>query len=289
MCQVEAHNMSGYLDKLTQVRLLSPEEEQELTLKYFETQDSKIRDKLIKHNMRLVVKAAHKYNLTKNMLNDLVQEGALGLMAGINKYDPHRGVKFGGYVYFWIKAYMLRYIVNNAHPVKIGTTQAQRKLFFNLAKTKAKLAAQGIETDDEMLAEILDVKPEEVDEMQQRMSGPPISLDIHACEGENSPAGNNRGNFADRHQENLLVQEETLPSSLLETKERDQALNALLDDFKKDLPDREAFIFQHRIYGEERKTLQEIGDLYQVTKERIRQVEGILKNKVGRLVRNEIV
>lgn len=278
--------MSSYLNKLTKVKLLTPEEEQELTLKYFETKDTKARDKLVKHNMRLVVKAAHKYNITKNMLNDLVQEGVLGLMAGIKKYDPHRGVKFGGYIYYWIRAYMLRYIINNAHPVKIGTTQAQRKLFFNLSKTKAKLAAQGIETDDEMLAEILEVKPEEIDEMQQRMSGPPVSLDIHDSEGEN---GLNRGNFAERSRENILLQEETLPSTLLERKERDRALNHLINDFKSNLADREAFIFEHRIYGEERKTLQEIGDLYQVSKERIRQVENVLKSKVGRLVRSEIV
>lgn len=158
-----------YLMEIKHYKLLTREEERELATLVREKNDQKAAYRLITSNLRLVVKIAmdfHRY-WTKSLL-DLIQEGNVGLLQAVRKFDPFRGVKFSYYASFWIKAYMLKFIMENWKLIKIGTTQTQRKLFFNLAKERDKLIAQGFEPATSLLAERLDVKEEEIEEMSQR-------------------------------------------------------------------------------------------------------------------------
>ncbi|RLB85441.1 MAG: RNA polymerase subunit sigma-70, partial [Deltaproteobacteria bacterium] len=166
-----------YLMEIKKFRLLTREEETELAIRVREHNDQRAAYILITSNLRLVVKIAmdfHRY-WTRNLL-DLIQEGNVGLVQAVRKFDPYRGIKFSYYASFWIKAYILKFIMDNWKLVKIGTTQSQRKLFFNLAKERDKLIAQGFNPEPRLLAERLDVKEEEVVEMSQRLGGWEVSL-----------------------------------------------------------------------------------------------------------------
>jgi RNA polymerase sigma-32 factor len=166
-----------YLMEIKNFRLLTREEETELAIRVREKKDQKAAYILVTSNLRLVVKIAmdfHRY-WTKSLL-DLIQEGNVGLLQAVRKFDPYRGIKFSYYASFWIKAYMLKFIMENWKLVKIGTTQTQRKLFFNLAKERDKLIAQGFSPEPRLLAERLDVKEKEIEEMSQRLGGGEVSL-----------------------------------------------------------------------------------------------------------------
>jgi RNA polymerase sigma-32 factor len=159
-----------YLSEIKNYGLLTREEEKELGIRVREKNDKEAAYRLVTANLRLVVKIAmdfHRY-WTKSLL-DLIQEGNVGLLQAVRKFDPYRDIKFSYYASFWIKAYMLKFIMENWKLVKIGTTQNQRKLFFNLSKEREKLIAQGYEPEARLLAERLDVKEEEVTEMSQRL------------------------------------------------------------------------------------------------------------------------
>ncbi|MDY7037077.1 MAG: sigma-70 family RNA polymerase sigma factor, partial [Thermodesulfobacteriota bacterium] len=161
-----------YMLEIKHYRLLTREEEIELAIRVREKQDQKAAYQLVTSNLRLVVKIAmdfHRY-WTQNLL-DLIQEGNVGLLQAVRKFDPYRGIKFSYYASFWIKAYILKFIMENWKLVKIGTTQTQRKLFYNLAKEKEKLIAEGFYPEPRLLAERLDVKEEEVKDMSQRLGG----------------------------------------------------------------------------------------------------------------------
>jgi RNA polymerase sigma-32 factor len=148
--------LQKYLREISQYRLLTQEEEHHLAVKYQEEHDKEAAYILITSNLRLVVKIALEFHRawTMNIL-DLIQEGNIGLMQALNKFDPHHGVKLSSYASFWIRAYILRFILDNWRLVKIGTTQAQRKLFFNLKKEKAKLEALGYAAEPKQLAEAM--------------------------------------------------------------------------------------------------------------------------------------
>ena len=157
--------------------LLSREEEHELAVKLRETGDVQAAYELVASNLRLVVKIAHEYRRTAFQLLDLVQEGNIGLMQAVKKYDPWKGVKLSSYAAWWIRAYIIRFIMENWRMVKLGTTQAQRKLFFNLSKERDKLLARGIEPTPRLLAKNLQVEESEVEEMAARMAADDLSLD----------------------------------------------------------------------------------------------------------------
>ena len=157
--------------------LLSREEEHELAVHYRETGDVEAAYRLVTSNLRLVVKIAHEYRRTAFQLLDLIQEGNIGLMQAVKKYDPWKGVKLSSYAAWWIRAYIIRFIMDNWRMVKLGTTQAQRKLFFNLTKEREKLLARGIEPTPRLLAKNLQVEESEVEEMAARMAADDLSLD----------------------------------------------------------------------------------------------------------------
>lgn len=269
--------LQKYLKEISQYRLLTPEEEHQLTVKYQEEHDKEAAYKLITSNLRLVVKIALEFHRawTMNIL-DLIQEGNIGLMQALKKFDPHHGVKLSSYASFWIRAYILRFILDNWRLVKIGTTQAQRKLFFNLKKEKAKLEALGYAAEPKQLAEAMGVKEKEVIQMDQRMSNWEASLDTPL-------RGDDERSLMD-----VLPQKEERIDKTLAKRELQALVNKKLKEFKKTLKNKELYLYEHRLLAENPATLQEIGDNYGITRERARQIEEKLLRKIKTYLEQEI-
>src|SRR5229473_3076540 len=178
-----ADALQRYMAEVSRHRLLTREEEHDLAVRFRETQDPRIAYRLVTANLRLVVKIAHEYRRAAFNLLDLIQEGNVGLMQAVQKYDPFRGVKLSSYAAWWIRAYILRYLMDNWRMVKLGTTPAQRKLFFNLRKEQERLLGQGFEAQPALLAEKLEVSEQDVREMDQRLGNDEFSLDAPAGAG----------------------------------------------------------------------------------------------------------
>lgn len=262
--------LQAYMAQVKRYPLLSPEKELEIAMHYFKTKDPASAQALVLANLRLVVKIAHEYMRSGFHLLDLIQEGNMGLLQAVREFDPHRGVKLSSYASYWIKAYIRAFILKNWSLVKIGTTKAQRTLFYKLAKEKAHLEALGKPPEPKYLAERLDVKEEEVVEMSQRMGGRDISL--------NAPVRNDDSQsdalqqFLEDHQESAVehLARHQIESEFLER------LNA----FERTLSGKELVIFRERMRAEAPKTLQEIGDTYHITRERVRQIEARVMEKL---------
>jgi len=266
-----------YLLEIKRYRLLTREEEKELGTRVREKNDQEAAYRLITSNLRLVVKIAmdfHRY-WTKNLL-DLIQEGNLGLLQAVGKFDPYRGIKFSYYASFWIKAYMLKFIMDNWKLVKIGTTQSQRKLFFNLAKERDKLIAQGFSPEPKLLAERLDVKEEEVVEMSQRLGGWEVSL--------SSPVSDDSREAYSA----LLPDPGKAVDEEISEKESRNLLAHQLKQFRKTLSGKEADIFDRRIIAEKPMTLQELGDKYSISRERVRQIQEKTVKNIKKWLKEEI-
>ena len=170
--------LQRYLQEISQYKLLSKEEEKELGIRVREHADPEAAYRLVTCNLRLVVKIALDFQrVWMNNLLDLIQEGNIGLIQAAQKFDPYRGVKFSYYASFWIKAYVLKFIMDNWRLVKIGTTQAQRKLFFKLKKEKQKLISEGYDPKPKLLSERLGVSEHDVTDMDQRLDRWEVSLD----------------------------------------------------------------------------------------------------------------
>jgi RNA polymerase sigma-32 factor len=266
-----------YLDEIKRYPLLSREEERDLAIRYREKHDTEAGYRLITANLRLVVKIAMDFQrYWMQNLMDLIQEGNVGLIQAVKKFDPYRGYKFSYYASFWIKAYIIKFIMDNWKLVKIGTTQAQRKLFFNLRKEKERLEAQGIEASPKLLSLRLDVKESEIIEMDQRLNSWEISLD--------SPL---KEDSEDTHKSFLPSDDLPVDDQLA-----DQEAKAILHDklmrFREQLKGKEAVIFDKRLLTEEPMTLQEIGDRFGISRERVRQLESRLKKKLKAYLEEEI-
>ncbi|MBW2050855.1 MAG: RNA polymerase factor sigma-32 [Deltaproteobacteria bacterium] len=249
--------------------LLSREEEIELAIRVREHRDQEAAYRLVTSNLRLVIKIALDFhrNWTKNLL-DLIQEGNVGLMQAVTKFNPYRGVKFSYYASFWIKAYILKFILDNWHLVRVGTTQAQRKLFFNLKKEKEKLLAQGIVAGPKLLAEKLDVREKDIIEMTPRLDGAEISLD-------SSTQDESKDGLL-----NFIPTDESGIDDLLAKKELKELLRSIMMDFRETLKDRDLDILDNRILAENPMTLQEMGEKYEISRERVRQLEDRIKNNL---------
>ena len=269
--------LQRYLVEIRRYKLLTKEEEHQLALTYRENKDPDAAYKLITSNLRLVVKIAFEFHRAWVMnLLDLIQEGNIGLMQAVKKFDPYRGVRLSSYASFWIRAYILRFILDNWRLVKIGTTQAQRRLFFNLQKEKTKLEALGYSAEPKKLAEAIGVKEKEVIQMDQRMSSWEASLDAPMRDD------------AERSLMDFLPASKELIDGKLEDNEIKSILYEKLKDFKKTLKDKELYIYQNRLLAENPATLQEIGDKYGVTRERTRQIEERLLRKIKDFLKEEI-
>jgi RNA polymerase sigma-32 factor len=256
--------LAAYMTEVRRVPLLSREEEHELAKQYYETGDPAIARRLITAHLRLVVKIAHEYRRAYRNLLDLIQEGNVGLMQAMRKYDPYRGVKLSSYAAWWIRAYILKFILNNWRLVKIGTTQAQRKLFFNLRKEKEKLEQLGFAPEHRLLAERLDVTEDEVAEMERRLEGSDVSLD--------APLGRDDATGATRL-DVLPSEAASRPDVRVESEQFRALLRAKLEDFAVGLEGREEVLFRERWLTDTPRTLQEIGDRFGISRERARQLE----------------
>ncbi|HEY6100926.1 MAG TPA: RNA polymerase factor sigma-32 [Anaeromyxobacter sp.] len=276
--------LRAYMAEVARHPVLSREEEHDLAVKYRDTGDVEAAYKLVASNLRLVVKIAHEYRRTAFHLLDLVQEGNMGLMQAVKKYDPWKGVKLSSYAAWWIRAYIIRFVMENWRMVKLGTTQAQRKLFFNLSKEREKLLARGIEPTPRLLAKNLQVEVKDVEEMSARMGSEDLSLDAPA-HGED---GDPRQSRLDR----VPSVEAKAPDDHLGDEELRRIFREKLDAFAKTLTDeKERFIFEKRLLppdGEAPLTLQQVGDRFKLTRERARQIEAKLTGRLRDYVRAEI-
>ena len=262
--------MQAYMQEVRRYPLLTPEEEHALATRLTTQGDRTAARRLVEANLRLVVKIAYEYRRAHKNLLDLVQEGNIGLMQAVRKYDPYRGVKLSSYAAFWIRAYMLKFILNNWRLVKIGTTKAQRKLFFNLRKERERLEHLGFEPSTKLLAENLQVSEKDVDEMDRRLAAPEASLDAPM-------PGDDDGS---RSRLDFLPSEEPRPDQAVAQGEFAALLRGKLETFAATLEGREQTIFRERWLTESPLTLQELGERYGVSRERARQLE---KRMLGRL------
>lgn len=276
---VRYDGLQAYINEARRYPLLSPEEEHDLAVRYLETGDIEAARRLVTANLRLVVKIAHEYRKAYRNLLDLVQEGNIGLMHAVKKFDPYRGVKLSSYAAWWIRAYILKFILNNWRMVKIGTTQAQRKIFFNLRKEVERLKAMGIDNPGpKLLAERLDVPEAEVRSMQNRLAGADVSLD--APVRSDDATATSRLDFVTDH--------EPGPDERAENLEFSQLLQQKLAEFGGTLQGREREIFELRTVANEPLTLQEVGDRYGITRERARQIERRMMDRLRDYLREEL-
>jgi RNA polymerase sigma-32 factor len=262
--------LDAFLREIQQYPLLAPEEEKVLAEHYARTGDVGSAARLVTANLRLVVKIAFEYRRAYRNIMDLIQEGNIGLMHAVKKFDPTRGVKLSSYSAWWIRAYILRYILNNWRLVKLGTTQAQRKLFFNLNKERARLLSMGIEPTTELLAERIGVAPHEVIEMDHRLHSDDLSLDQDLSDGDGRPLS----------RIDTLASGDAAPDELLQETHFDDAIKERLTEFAGPLTDKEDFIFRHRLISDSPMTLQDIGLEFGVSRERVRQIEKRLLSRL---------
>lgn len=270
--------LGAYMRDVQRYPLLSKDEEHALAVKYFEDGDVEAAKRLVTSNLRLVVKIAYDYRQAYKNILDLVQEGNIGLMQAVKKYDPYKGVKLSSYAAWWIRAYVLRYILNNHRLVKVGTTQAQRKLFFNLQKEKARLSAMGIEPTSELIAERLNVPERDVVSMDMRLAAGDASLD--------APVGTSEGRSVARIE--LLPSQGERVDDVLADAELEDQFTVKIQEFGKTLRGKEATIFKERLVAEDPKTLQALGDDFGVSRERVRQIEKRLLKKLKEYLREEL-
>lgn len=274
---VEYDPLQLYLQEIQKYPLLSREEEHALAVRYRENADRDAAYSLITSNLRLVVKIAMEFQ--KNwMINlmDLIQEGNIGLMQAVSKFDPYKGVKLSSYASYWIKAYILKFILDNWRLIKIGTTQAQRKLFFNLKKEKERLGRLGFDPVPRLIAQSLDVKEDEVIEMDQRMGSWEYSL-------ESPIEADSRYSHKD-----MLSSPEEDSEELLAKEELRRIIVNRLEALKVKLGGKEREILENRLLSETPQTLQEIGTRWGISRERVRQIEERLKKKIGTYLVEEI-
>ncbi len=269
--------LQRYLAEISNYRLLTREEERSLGIRVREEGDKEAAYSLVTSNLRLVVKIALEFQRVwmQNLL-DLIQEGNIGLMQAVRKFDPYKNVKFSYYASFWIKAYILKFIMDNWRLVKIGTTQGQRKLFFKLKKEKQKLIEQGFDPKPKLLSERLGVSEREIVDMDQRLDGWDVSLDAPLKDD------------SDTERIEFLSTESVSAEDQVAKKEIEVLLHNKIDEFRKNMTDREKEIFDLRIFSDTPVTLQEIGDRYGISRERVRQVEKNIIKKMREFFKREI-
>jgi len=261
--------LQSYLAEIRHIPMLSAEEEHELALRYKREGDRVAGYKLVLANLRLVVMIAREYQKSAQAILDLVQEGNIGLLEAVKKFDPFKGVRFPSYAAYWVRAYMLRYLINNVRLVKVGTTQAQRKLFFNLKKEKARLEKEGFAPEAKLLAERLKVKESEVLEMEQRLALPDLSVD--------APLGAD-DSVGDLH--SVLPDDRQNAEELVVSEQFSDAIRQAVEKFKAEVGDKERAIIERRLFTENPETLQVIADEFGLSRERIRQIEVQLKEQL---------
>jgi RNA polymerase sigma-32 factor len=262
---VVADNMNLYLAEIRRFPILPPEEEYRLAVKFYEEKDLEAAHTLITSNLRFVVKIAGEYRAYGMKMLDLIQEGNVGLMMAVRKFNPYKGYRLISYAVWWIRAYIQNYIISAWSLLKIGTTQAQKKLFFKLNQAKNAMKNMFGEDDAAAVSQALGVKESEFVEMDQRLRGD-YSLDCEGKDGEGTP-------LIDSLADERINQEDAL-ADFQEAFILEREVSVALDR----LNEKERYIIENRVTADDPMTLQEIADHFSVSRERIRQIEeGALK------------
>ena len=270
--------LTNYLHTIKGHELLTRDQERMLAGQYQDQGDIDAGQRLVQANLRLVVSIAvgiHRFS-SRYALEDLIQQGNMGLVHAVEKYDGRKKTKFSYYATFWIKAYIYQYIMNNYSIVKIGKTQAQRKLFFNLHKTKQALYRQGLDATPSQIAERIGVTPREVTEMDNQTAHRPLPL--------NAPVNSDS---REQRSDHFIIEEASAEDQLADH-QMVEILHQILDKFKQHLDDRELAILEQRIVSEEPSTLQSLGDYFGVSRERIRQIEKYIIADLRKFFKNQI-
>ncbi len=266
-----------YLRSVKATKLLTPVEERELAVKYRRDGDEAAGSKLVEANLRLVVKIAHEYSRSGDSLLDLIQEGNLGLVRAVQKFDPTRGVHLSSYAAWWIRAFILKYLLSNHRIVRMGTTLAQRRLFYRLRREKQRLESAGITADAKNIAETLQVKETQVVEMEVRLGAVETSLDAPLKAGSGA---SELGFLADDGARR--------PDNQVENGEFHERLKGSLAKFIGGLKRRERDIVERRLLADEPLTLREIGSQFGISREGARQIEVNLKEKMKAFLAAEL-
>jgi RNA polymerase sigma-32 factor len=254
-------SLTLYLSEIRKFNLLTEDEERHYAVKFFEEKDLEAAHTLITSNLRYVVKVASEYRHYGLKMLDLIQEGNIGLMMAVRKFNPYRGVRLISYAVWWIRAYIQNYIVSAWSLVKIGTTQAQRKLFYGLRKTKeALLKLTGRDSDALEVSSMLHVPDHEVVEMEQRLKGE-VSLNEEIIEGDGLT-------ILETIADDRMNQEEMLGEY-----QREHSLKKAIAHALQGLNEKEKYIVEHRITSDDPITLQDIADHFSISRERVRQIE----------------
>lgn len=273
---VPASSLSQYLTEIRRYPYLSKEEELTLFHEYLTLGNRDAAVKLILANLRVSVAVASEYFHTGFDQLDLIQEGNVGLLQAIKKFDVTKNVRFYAYAAWWVRAYVLRFLLNNFRLVKIGTTQDQRKLFYNLRKEKAKLEREGYAPDTKLLADRLNVRERDVIEMDQRLGSWELSLDQPLSDDSD-------GTLLDVLPSHDVGVDEQLAADQLK-----QLFRKKLAEFAKTLDEREEDILRNRILSETPLTLEDLGEKYGITKERTRQIEARIIKRLRDFVKKDI-
>ena len=259
-----------YLHEISKYPLMSREEERETAQRARTDGDKEAGQKLVLANLRLVVKIALGYR-NANLL-DLIQEGNMGLVRAVRKYDPERGTRFSTYASFWIRAYILKYLMDSWSMVKVGTKDSQRKLFYSLNREKENLERSGITPSTEVLAGNLDASTAEIEDMERRLYHGDVSLEAPQHEDGESLM-------------DTIGSGEDIEETVIE-KDHTEKLHKRLRDFKRQLSERECFIFDNRIMAENPLTLREIGERFSISRESIRQIQVKISKNLARNLRS---
>ena len=266
--------LGRYLTEIRRFPLLSREDEAVIARRYVKDKDPADAYRLVTANLRLVVKLAYEFaRATKNVL-DLIQEGNVGLMEAVKNFDPEHGIRFPSYAVWWVRAYIYRYLINNWRLVKIGTTQAQRKLFFNLRKETERLEREGFKPQPLLLAHRMGVRESDVREMQERMGQSEVSLD--------QPTGS--GDDNDTRLLDVIPDAGHNPETETADREWRDFAHDKVREFADTLDGKEREIFDARLLAEDPETLQVIGARFGISRERVRQIETRLKRRLKEFI-----
>jgi len=263
--------LQAYLAEIRKHPLLSPEEERELAIRYAEDEDREAAERLVTANLRLVVKLAFQYHRQWANVLDLVQEGNVGLVHALSRYDPYRGIRFSSYAQYWIRAMILRFLMDNYRMVRLGSTRAGRQLFFQLQKERERIVREGLQPTTKLLAERLEVSEKEVIAVDQHLRAPAASL--HA------PIGGEEGG---RSLADIVPMEEgDDPEDLVTRSQMGAIIGEQLTAFRSELTDdREQIIWDERLVSNDPQSLSALGKRFGVSKERVRQLEARIRNRL---------
>ena len=275
---VPSDPLSQYFHEISRYPLLSREEEVELAQRVHDRGDRDAAQQLVLSNLRLVVKLAMEYRRVWTNLLDLIQEGNVGLLQAVRRFDPYRGVKLSSYSAYWIRAYILKYLIDNIRTVRLGGSRAERRVFYSLNRARRELERQGFVPTPTLLAERLQVQPEDVEQVQRRLSQSDVSLDAPISYESDAPT------LGDRQPAPGLSTEDAVS-------ERDMqaAFRRHVERFAADLDERESVIVRERMLADEPATLQEIGDRFGLTRERVRQIEKKIVDRLREYMKENLV